>query len=72
MEVAVQTGKPGDEGIKFQKFLNLKGYNCGDPDSHFGPKTEAALKLFQADYQLSVDGVYGNQSKLKVETLIVE
>lgn len=68
----LKLGSHGDEVFKLQKFLKLKGYDCGDPDSHFGPKTEIALKLFQADHQLTVDGVYGAQSAGIVETLTVE
>jgi hypothetical protein len=33
----------------------------------FGQKTFNALKVFQADNSLFVDGVYGNESKNKLE-----
>jgi hypothetical protein len=36
----------------------------------FGQKTFNALKVFQADNSLLVDGVYGNESKNKLEGLM--
>jgi hypothetical protein len=36
----------------------------------FGQKTFYALKVFQADNSLFVDGVYGNESKNKLEGLM--
>jgi peptidoglycan hydrolase-like protein with peptidoglycan-binding domain len=36
----------------------------------FGQKTLNALKVFQADNSLLVDGVYGNESKNKLEGLM--
>mgnify|MGYP000394168412 CR=1 FL=1 len=36
----------------------------------FGQKTFNALQVFQADNSLLVDGVYGNESKNKLEGLM--
>ncbi|UAB85449.1 TIGR02594 family protein [Zunongwangia sp. SCSIO 43204] len=60
----------GNEVIKLQKLLNFLGYNCGDVDGDFGPKTENALKLFQANNQLTVDGIYTSETLNPVESLL--
>jgi peptidoglycan hydrolase-like protein with peptidoglycan-binding domain len=41
-----------------------------DADGIFGQKTFNALKVFQADNSLFVDGMYGNESKNKLEGLM--
>jgi uncharacterized protein (TIGR02594 family) len=60
----------GSNVIQLQKALNFLGYNCGDPDGHFGPKTESALKLLQANLQLNVDGVYGPKTRTAMTSLM--
>lgn len=46
---------------KVQTALNKKGYDCGTPDGIMGSKTKEAIKKFQADNGLTVDGVIGKQ-----------
>lgn len=48
---------------KVQKALNAKGYNCGEADGIMGTKTRQALKDFQKDNKLTIDGVIGTQVK---------
>lgn len=48
---------------KVQKMLNKKGYSCGTPDGVLGKKTISALKQFQRDKGLTVDGKIGTQVK---------
>lgn len=60
----------GEGVIQLQLILNKLGYNCGDPDGSFGNKTLSALKLLQANNQLTVDGVYGNDSKTVIDSLL--
>ena len=43
----------------WQMFLNLNGYACGNADGIFGVKTEAAVKKWQKDHGLTVDGIIG-------------
>lgn len=38
----------------------------GPADSSFGPKTEAAVKLFQSDQGLTQDGIVGNRTLYKL------
>ncbi len=67
----LKLGSKGAEVFKLQKILNLKGYNCGDPDGDFGPKTESALNMFQADNGLIVDGIYNTKNKDAVENALM-
>lgn len=69
-EPVLKKGAKGDEVVKLQVMLNQFGYNCGDPDGDFGPKTMNAFKKFQADNRLNVDGVYGKKSKNFMESLM--
>ena len=59
--------RKGDEGeaIKLmQTYLDKLGYDLGSAgkDGDFGSKTESALKAFQQDYDLEVDGEFGPKS----------
>lgn len=69
-EPVLKKGSKGEEVIKLQRLLNSLNYNCGDPDGDFGNNTEKALKLLQANHQLTVDGIYGNDAKNIIESLL--
>jgi len=45
-----------------QSILASEGYNPGKVDGKFGPKTKSAVKKFQEDHQLKVDGKVGFQT----------
>lgn len=67
----------GDNGSavkEMQKMLIKVGYSCGTAgaDGDFGDGTETALKKFQADTGLAVDGQYGSESKAKLEAMYKE
>ena len=49
----------GDDVFTLQERLLELGYDVGRPDGLFGPQTEAALRAFQRDYGLDVDGICG-------------
>ncbi|MFC4005264.1 N-acetylmuramoyl-L-alanine amidase [Prauserella oleivorans] len=49
----------GDDVFALQERLTELGYDAGRPDGNFGPQTEHALKNFQRDYGLTVDGICG-------------
>lgn len=45
-----------------QEQLTDKGYSCGSIDGIFGNKTQTAVKQFQKDNNLVVDGIVGKQT----------
>lgn len=45
-----------------QQELRILGYFHGEPDGILGPQTEAALKEFQTDAGITVDGEYGPET----------
>jgi N-acetylmuramoyl-L-alanine amidase len=49
----------GDDVFALQERLLELGYDAGRPDGMFGPQTEQALRSFQRDYGLVVDGICG-------------
>ena len=55
----VSKGDTGDLVAVLQGFLICKGYNIGVLDGDFGTKTDKALRAFQSDNGLYVDGVAG-------------
>lgn len=65
----------GDKGAEvkiMQENLIYLGYSCGryGADSDFGNDSDAALRKFQKDNHLVVDGKYGVNSKSKLEALV--
>lgn len=52
--------RKGDKGDAVQQLQRALGIT---PDGDFGPQTEKAVKLFQADHGLDVDGVVGRQTR---------
>ena len=46
---------------KVQNVLNDLGYKCGKADGVMGNKTKKALKQYQEDYGLEVDGKIGKE-----------
>ena len=67
--ILIKKGTTGEDIVKLQKMLIKCGYSCGSygADGDFGEKTEQALKRFQADFNLEVDGIYGPKSKEKLQ-----
>jgi hypothetical protein len=52
--------RQGDAGSDVEALQRALGVT---PDGHFGPKTEAAVRLFQADRGLVVDGIVGAMTR---------
>jgi peptidoglycan hydrolase-like protein with peptidoglycan-binding domain len=55
----VKSGSKGETVKMLQKLLKDWGYNPGPVDGIFGPKTLKAVKQFQTDLGLDVDGIVG-------------
>jgi len=49
----------GDDVFALQDRLTELGYDAGRPDGMFGARTEKALRSFQRDYGLVIDGICG-------------
>lgn len=65
----LKRGSKGSDVADLQAALVGMGYDCGSfgsskngVDGDFGRTTEAAVKAFQADADIEIDGVYGPQS----------
>ena len=55
----VRRGAEGEDVKAIQQKLKDAGYDVGEIDGKFGPKTERALKQYQRDQGLKADGVAG-------------
>jgi len=55
----VRRGSRGEDVTALQKQLAVLGYTVGNIDGIFGIKTQEAVKAFQADQGLAVDGIAG-------------
>jgi peptidoglycan hydrolase-like protein with peptidoglycan-binding domain len=58
----IRKGDTGSYVRILQEYLNstkVKKYNCGDVDGIFGKKTDKAVRAFQKDNKLVVDGAVG-------------
>jgi|GEM_PF-465088 len=58
----IKDGKVGSDVLKLQIMLKKLGYYNGVIDGCFGSKTAYAVCQFQADEQITVDGIIGKQS----------
>lgn len=72
--ILLKRGIVGPAVKALQELLNKCGYNCGNADGIFGEKTEDAVKRFQTDHGLKVDGIAGEatQDELAIEASIVK
>ncbi|MEG4962379.1 MULTISPECIES: peptidoglycan-binding protein [unclassified Microcoleus] len=57
--LAIKKGDSGPEVAKLQKSLQAAGYFSGKTTGFYGSLTRAAVKKFQADNNLKVDGIVG-------------
>ncbi|MDY7222096.1 N-acetylmuramoyl-L-alanine amidase [Halalkalibacterium halodurans] len=57
--VNVRAGARGNLTRVLQALLYIRGFNPGQIDSIFGGKTESAVRKFQRDNGLTVDGIVG-------------
>lgn len=55
----LKRGSKGDNVVALQENLAALGYSCGVVDGKFGQNTETAVRKFQADHGLTVDGIVG-------------
>jgi N-acetylmuramoyl-L-alanine amidase len=55
----IDEGDRGSAVKKAQKLLKVLGYYGGNIDGIFGPKTKSAVRSFQHDQKIQVDGIIG-------------
>ncbi len=65
----LKKGSKGDDVMKLQAQLQQLGYDV-EPDGHFGPITDWAVKNFQAMFGYSVDGIVGKGTQGLVDQQI--
>lgn len=65
----LEKGDVGNDVKKMQTMLIACGYSCGDSgaDGSFGDATYKALRAFQSDEKLEVDGIYRSATKNALE-----
>ena len=61
-EDTLRRGSQGSEVIELQTALKTLGYYTGDVDGVYGKSTEEAVKDFQRDASIKVDGVAGSMT----------
>ena len=63
----LRRGSKGADVTKLQTALNAQGYDCGAADGIFGAATEKAVRAFQKDNGLAVDGIAGRMTWTAIE-----
>jgi peptidoglycan hydrolase-like protein with peptidoglycan-binding domain len=66
-EPLLKKGATGEAVRQLQLALTDLGYDPGGVDGKFGSKTEAAVKRFQADREITVDGIVGDITWLNID-----
>jgi peptidoglycan hydrolase-like protein with peptidoglycan-binding domain len=59
IEPLLKKGSKGDAVVQLQEALKALGFDPGQIDGIFGAKTEAAVKGFQQEVHITVDGICG-------------
>lgn len=62
MAKQIRKGDSGPDVSTLQTILNSLGYKCGTVDGIFGSKTDAAIRSFQSDHNLTSDGIVGTKT----------
>ena len=65
-ESILKKGSKGEMVEELQKNLTKAGYDAGAADGDFGDKTDEAVRDFQKDYGLRVDGWAGTRTQRKL------
>lgn len=55
----LRRGSHGHYVQAMQILLNGWGYDCGNTDGEYGPLTDTAVRSFQSDEKIEVDGIVG-------------
>lgn len=63
-------GSAGESVKELQQNLNKLGYSCGTADGSYGAKTANAVRNFQRDKKLSVDGIAGPLTQAAIKSAL--
>ena len=66
----MEHGDIGSDVLELQENLLQLGYYKGTPDGRFGDGTMLAVKKFQKDHKLKVDGIVGWNTYNKIQMLL--
>lgn len=69
--LALKKGDRGSEVSELQKKLQEKGYYTGEITKYYGNQTRSAVRKFQSDHNLRVDGIAGKKT-LEALNLLTE
>ena len=64
--IYTKRGTKGNITKLVQAALYCKGYDPNGLDGGFGPGTEAAVRKYQADHGLTVDGMAGRETQVSL------
>jgi peptidoglycan hydrolase-like protein with peptidoglycan-binding domain len=62
----LRLGSQGSDVERLQQYLSVLGYEV-EINGNFDENTEAALKTFQQQHNLSIDGVVGAQTEPQLD-----
>ena len=62
----LQIGDKGPPVTLLQAALTIRGYDCGNPDGIFGPKTLAQLNKFHEDRDMDLTGIADMETWIKL------
>ena len=68
----LKKGKTGDDVALLQEALNQLGFDAGEVDGDFGPKTQKAVIRLQARAGIKQDGEYGSESHAALMAMLNE
>src|SRR5690554_793108 len=68
----LKTGVRNQTVLQIQEWLSLMGYLRHHPTGYYGPLTEEAVKNFQVQNNIVVDGVVGRQTLTLLREKLVE
>ena len=71
-DTVLRAGSTGQEVKSLQKKLSQIGYSVGSIDGKFGPTTEQALKRFQKNRGIKVDGIFGTETAKELKRVSSE
>lgn len=67
----LRNGSEGEAVVLLQNLLSSQSYRVGSIDGKFGTNTEQAVRKFQTNFSLTVDGIVGSRTWQKLGDRLV-